>query len=272
MKVKTSTTIWQYILLTVVALVIAMPILAGLWVSFLSNDDVLNANYFHAHVGLQNYIDAFQTTPIFRYLLNSIWVSLITTVGQVLFAALAAYAFVFIKFPGKNIIFYAFIATMMLPFEAQLIPNFQTLRVLGMLNNYSGLTVPFFASAFGTFMLRQAFKQIPVELKDAADIEGVSHWRFLTKVVMPYAKTSVYTLASYAFLTTWNMYLWPLITSYNDNVRTAQIGLRQLKALESTNAWGLIMASAIIIVIPSVIVLFFSQKSFKRGLADGAIK
>ena len=212
-------------------------------------------------------------TPILRYLVNSFVVASLVMVGQVIFfSALAAYAFVFIPFKGKNVIFYAFIATMMLPFEAQLIPNFQTLRWLGFLNHYAALALPFFATAFGTFLLRQAFMQVPMALRESAQVEGIGHWQFLYRAVLPYAKTSLLTLAAYSFLTTWNMYLWPLITSYSDNVRTVQIGLRQLQATEAVNSWGLIMASAILMMIPSLAVLLLSQKAFKSGLIDGAVK
>lgn len=272
MKISRGKQFSSYTVLIVIAFIILLPILVGIWLSFLPSDDITAGNYFHSRLTWQNYADAFTTTPIVHYLLNSVWVSGLVMLGQVAFAALAAYAFVFIKFPAKNTIFYLFIATMMLPFEAQLIPNFQTLRNLGWLNNYAGLTIPFLASAFGTFLLRQAFLQIPTELKDAADLEGLGHWQFFTKIVIPYSRLSINTLAAYAFLTTWNMYLWPLITSFNDNVRTAQIGLKQLQSLDTVNSWGLIMASAVIIVLPSLIVLFISQKTFKTGLVDGAIK
>ena len=114
--------------------------------------------------------------------------------------------------------------------------------------------------------------QVPMALRESALVEGIGHGQFLYRAVLPYAKTSLLTLAAYSFLTTWNMYLWPLITSYSDNVRTVQIGLRQLQATEAVNSWGLIMASAILIMIPSLVVLLVSQKAFKSGLIDGAVK
>ena len=264
--------LWRYTLLIGLSVLIFAPVLVGIWVSFLPNTAILNGQYFSAALTLGNYTQALTQTPILRYLFNSFVVAGLVMVGQVIFSALAAYAFVFLPFKGKNVIFYAFIATMMLPFESQLIPNFQTLRWLGFLNHYAALALPSFATAFGTFLLRQAFMQVPMALRESAMVEGIGHGQFLYRAVLPYAKTSLLTLAAYSFLTTWNMYLWPLITSYSDNVRTVQIGLRQLQATEAVNSWGLIMASAILMMIPSLAVLFLSQKAFKSGLIDGAVK
>lgn len=272
MIIPTREKIWRYSLLMGLSLLIFAPVIVGTWVSLLPNTAILNGQYFAAALSLENYVQALTQTPILRYLVNSFVVASLVMVGQVIFSALAAYAFVFIPFKGKNVIFYAFIATMMLPFEAQLIPNFQTLRWLGFLNHYAALALPFFATAFGTFLLRQAFMQVPMALRESAQVEGIGHWQFLYRAVLPYAKTSLLTLAAYSFLTTWNMYLWPLITSYSDNVRTVQIGLRQLQATEAVNSWGLIMASAILMMIPSLAVLLLSQKAFKSGLIDGAVK
>ena len=272
MIITSNEKIWRYVLMIGLSLVLLIPLIVGVWVSLLPNNAILTGHYFTSQFTIDNYIQAITATPILRYLLNSLLVSAIVMVGQVVFSVLAAYAFVFIPFKGKQIIFYAFIGTMMLPFESQLIPNFQTLRWLGILNNYAALAIPFFATAFGTFLLRQTSMQVPLALRESAAIEGVGHFRFLYHAVIPYAKTSLFTLAAYSFLTTWNMYLWPLITSYSDNVRTAQIGLRQLQATEAVNSWGLIMASAILIMVPSLVVLLLSQRAFKSGLLDGAVK
>ncbi|QEA50145.1 carbohydrate ABC transporter permease [Leuconostoc lactis] len=272
MIIPTQEKIWRYTLLLCLSLLIFAPVLVGVWVSLLPNTAILNGQYLSTALSFDNYRQALTQTPILRYLFNSFVVASLVMVGQVVFSALAAYAFVFIPFKGKNVIFYAFIATMMLPFEAQLIPNFQTLRWLGFLNHYAALALPFFATAFGTFLLRQAFMQVPMALRESALVEGIGHGQFLYRAVLPYAKTSLLTLAAYSFLTTWNMYLWPLITSYSDNVRTVQIGLRQLQATEAVNSWGLIMASAILMMIPSLVVLLVSQTAFKSGLIDGAVK
>jgi len=177
-----------------------------------------------------------------------------------------------LKFKGRNILFMLVIGTMLIPWEATIIPNFHTIRDLGWVNDFRSLTVPFFAVAFGTFLLRQNFKQIPKELKEASDVAGISDFKFYLTVALPMAKSSLITLAAWAFLTSWNMYLWPLLVTTNDRVRTVQIGLRQTQAGEQLNDWGMVMAAAIMVVIPTLLVLFIGQKHLQKGLTEGAIK
>ena len=192
--------------------------------------------------------------------------------GQILVCAMAAYVFVFLPFKGSNLIFFFFISTMMIPWEATMIPNFLMIQSFGWTNTFMGLTFPFFASAFGTFLLRQHFMTIPYELYEAAQIGGVGKFTFFWKVVLPMSKTSVVTLGAYSFLTTWNMYLWPLLTTTNEKVRTVQIGIRQLQSNEGATDWGVVMAAVMIVIIPTLILLFLGQKQLQKGLSQGAIK
>jgi len=221
---------------------------------------------------LDNYLAVFNRFPLLNYLLNSLIISIAIMIGQLILCSLAAYAFVFMEFKGRDLLFFIFIATMMVPFEASVIPNFQTIRDLGLIDSYAGLTLPYFAMAFGTFLLRQNFKQIPKELKEAAEIAGMGHFKFYLRVVLPVAKTSLITLGAYGFLTSWNMYLWPLLATTNDTVRTVQIGLKQLQTQEQLNEWGVIMAGGVIVVLPTLILLFLGQKRLQQGLTEGAIK
>ncbi|KRM97236.1 sugar ABC transporter permease [Liquorilactobacillus aquaticus DSM 21051] len=262
----------RYIVLTILAAIILIPFLIGFWTSLLPTEDISKGSLWSTHISLDNYVTAFTQTPIIRYLLNSFIISLLTMLSQLFFCSTSAYAFVFLKFKGRNLLFYAFLATMMLPFEAEVIPNFTTVRNLNLLNHYSVMIIPFLTSAFGTFMLRQSFLQIPGELKEAADIEGLSHWKIYARIVLPYSRISLYTLAAYSFLTSWNQYLWPMLTTFSDNFRPVQDGLRQLQSQESFNNWGMIQASAAIVVIPTLVVLFFGQHFFKNGLNEGALK
>lgn len=207
-----------------------------------------------------------------KFLLNSFIVSTVIMLGQLILASLAAYAFVFMEFKGRDLLFFIFIGTMMVPFEASVIPNFHIIRDLNWIDTYPGLTVPFFATAFGTFLLRQNFKQIPKELREASLIEGIGDFKFFLTVVLPMAKSSLITLGAYGFLTSWNMYLWPLLATTNDSVRTVQIGLKQLQTQEQLNDWGMIMAGAVTVIIPTLILLFLGQKRLQKGLTEGAIK
>ncbi len=162
---------------------------------------------------LENYVKAFERLPLLKFLINSLIASLLIMIGQLVLSSLAAYAFVFLKFKGRDALFLLFIATMMIPFEASIIPNFQTIKGMNLINTYPGLALPFLATAFGIFLLRQTFKQIPKELKEASEIAGMGHFKFYVTVVLPVAKTSLVTLAMYSFLTAWNMYLWPLLST-----------------------------------------------------------
>lgn len=239
--------------------------------SFMSNKDIMTGS-FPTSLSFDNYVKAFGQFPLLKYLMNSLIISLVIMLGQLTLSSLAAYAFVFLEFKGRDLLFFVFIATMMVPFEASIIPNFHIIRDLGWIDTYPGLTVPFFAMAFGTFLLRQNFKQIPKELREASQIAGMGDFKFYLTVVLPVARTSLLTLGVYGFLTSWNMYLWPLLTTTNDNVRTVQIGLKQLQTQEQLNDWGVIMAGAVIVVIPTLILLFLGQSKLQKGLTEGALK
>ncbi|MCO7126192.1 carbohydrate ABC transporter permease [Sporolactobacillus shoreicorticis] len=261
-----------YTVLTILSLILFFPMLYALSASFMSAQEVLLGHFFPHQLHPENYLEAFRDVPLLRFLFNSIIISLIVTFGVLIVSGMAAYAFVFLHFRGRRLLFILFISTMMIPWETSMIPNFVTVQHLGWINRYAGLTVPFFASAFGTFLLRQYFKTIPEEMWEAAQISGIGHFRFFVKVVLPVSRTSLVTLGIYTFLTTWNTYLWPLLTTTDERVRPLQIGLRQLQSQETVNDWGVVMAAALIVVVPTLIVLFIGQKHLQQGLTDGALK
>jgi sn-glycerol 3-phosphate transport system permease protein len=271
MTMPLSKKIILYTLLFITGIFIFAPTIMAFVMSFMNNQDIMTGN-FPKTLSFDNYVKAFEQFPLFQYLLNSFIVAIIIMLGQLILSSLAAYAFVFLEFKRRDLLFYIFIATMMVPFEASVIPNFHIIRDLGWIDTYQGLSVPFFAMAFGTFLLRQNFKQIPKELKEASEIAGIGDLKFYLTVALPVAKTSLVTLGVYGFLTSWNMYLWPLLSTTNDTVRTVQIGLKQLQTQEQLNDWGVIMAGAIIVVIPTLILLFLGQKKLQKGLTEGALK
>jgi sn-glycerol 3-phosphate transport system permease protein len=263
--------IGRYTLLVGLGLIVIGPFILGLWTSLLPTA-AISKGALWGKLSFDNYVTAITTTPILRYLLNSFVIAVVTTISQLLFCSMSAYAFVFLKFKYQRPLFALFLITMMLPFEAEVIPNFATVRALGLLNHYAVMIVPFLTTAFGTFMLRQNFLQMPKELKEAADVEGLSHWQFYWRMTLPYAKISLLTLAAYSFLSSWNQYLWPMLTTFSDQFRPVQDGLRQLQGQETFNNWGMIQASAAIVVIPTLIVLLIGQHYFKAGLNEGAVK
>jgi sn-glycerol 3-phosphate transport system permease protein len=224
----------------------------------------------HAPV-LDNYVEALTKAPLARFLLNSAVQSGAVTLGQLLTSSLAAFAFAFLDFPGRRALFFAFLATLMVPLEVTLIPNYLTIRALGWLDTYPALVAPFLATAFGTFLLRQFFLTIPRELADAARIDGCSRRRFLWTIVLPLARPALATLAIYAFLSTWNQYLWPLLVVNSTAMRTVQIGLALLQSQESVS-WGLVTAGVVIMVAPTAVVFLLGYRHVVRGLTAGAVK
>ncbi|KYG33240.1 carbohydrate ABC transporter permease [Priestia endophytica] len=261
-----------YTLLIISALVIFFPIFYAISVSFMSEGDVRARKLWPSDFTFSNYGSALEQMPLLHYLKNSFIVSSVVMIGQLILSSLAAYTFAFLQFKGRNVLFFIFISTMLIPWEATMIPNFLMVQGLGWTNSYAGLTIPFFATAFGIFLLRQHFLTVPYELREASLIEGLGHFGFLTRVVVPYCKTSFITLGVYSFLTTWNMYLWPLLVTSDDSARTVQIGMKQLRSQEVATDWRGVMAGATIIVIPTLILLFLGQKQLQQGLTKGAIK
>ena len=266
-------TVWAYALLAVAAVLIAFPLLLALSYSFMSASEI--ATYppplIPSAPSLNNYATVLDTIPIGRYLLNSFIVSTAVVIGQLITASFAAYAFAFLVFRGRNVLFFLFLSTLMIPWEATIIPNYMTIRSLGWLDTYQGLAVPFMATAFGTFLLRQAFLQIPRELWDSARIDGASSFRFLRSMVVPLARPALGTVAIYGFLSTYNQYFWPLLVTNERLMRTTQVGIAQLRD-EETLRWGLIMAGVIMVALPTLALLVLGQRQLIRGLTAGAVK
>lgn len=205
-----------------------------------------------------------------KFVLSGI-VTLIIVSAQLLTSVLAAYAFSFLEFPLKRTLFVVFMATLMLPLEVTLIPNVQTIRAWDWLNSYPGLVAPFLATAFGTFLIRQGFMGIPLDLKDAAALDGFGHLAFLRRVAIPVTRPVIASFAVIAFLSAWNQYTWPRAVVTEDRWQTVQIGLKSLAAskVEQNNIG---FAAAIIAAIPVLILLIVLQRQLIRGLTAGAVK
>ncbi len=273
MRVSPARRALVYLLLALASLAVVFPLLLALSYSFMSESEI--ATYppplLPGAPTLDNYARVIATIPIGRYLLNSFVVSALVVLGQIITASLAAFAFVFLEFRWKTALFFIFLSTLMVPWEATIIPNYMTIRDLGWLDTYQGLAVPFMATAFGTFLLRQSFLQIPRDLRDAAVIDGAGPLRLLAMVVIPLARPALGTVAVYGFLSTWNQYFWPLLVTNQTLMRTTQIGVVQLR-FEETLRWGLVMAGVMMIALPTLALLVMGQRQLVRGLTAGAVK
>lgn len=263
--------ILTYITLVLLALVTAFPVLYAISVSLMSQADFNAGAFIPRTFTPQNYISAFTSFPLLRYLVNSVIMSLLVTIALLITSSMAAFAFTFVQFRGRALFFALIISTMMIPWEATIIVNFQTIRDLGWLNTFAGLSVPYFALAFGIFLLRQAFLTLPRDLYEAATIDGCSRRRFFVTMVLPLSRPMLATLAVYGFLTTWNRYLWPLLVTSDDRVRTVQIGLKMMQGEEMT-AWPVVMAAVVLVIIPTIAVLVIGIRGLQRGLTSGSLK
>lgn len=223
-------------------------------------------------LNLDNVEGVLRAVPLVRMYGNSVIMAGVITASQLLTSALAAYAFVFLRFRGSAVLFALFLATLMVPAEATFIPNFLTISEWGLHNTYLGLVLPFLAYAFGTFLLRQSFKQFPTELYDAARMDGMGHLRFLWTILLPLNKPALTAVAVYVFITSWNMYFWPLIITRSTEMQTLQIGLYTLTSAVDAGSSGLMLAAAALSVLPTLALVLFGQRFIIRGLTAGAVK
>ena len=225
-----------------------------------------------------NYVRAWQAAPFARYFANSIIIALAVTVGTLATSSLAAFAFARIRFPARDALFALYLSSMMIPHQMTIIPSFLVLRDFGDispalgLDTYFALIAPFIAGAFGVFLLRQSFLTIPNELEDAARLDGCGKLGFLVRIVIPLSRPALATLALFTFMANWNSYLWPLIVTNSNEMRTVQIGLKYFVGQEGGSQWSLLMAAAVFITLPIILVYLLVQNQFVRGIAGTGIK
>jgi sn-glycerol 3-phosphate transport system permease protein len=261
----------RYALLAVVTFLVLFPIYTTVIASLKPSDEVLRNPLLPGSFTLDVLRDAWSDGHLGRYLLNSFVVAAVVTVVQIVTSVLSAYAFAMVDFIGRGVLFVVFLATLLVPLEATLVVNRRTVDSLGWLNSYQGLAVPFLATAFGTFLMRQVFLGMPRDLRDAASIDGAGHLRFLRHVALPLVRPTLGALALFSFLSSWNQYLWPNLITTEDDMNTVQSGLRLLRQ-SSFDQPNLLMAGTIIAAIPIFAVLLVFQRQLVRGLTAGAVK
>jgi sn-glycerol 3-phosphate transport system permease protein len=277
----------RYLVLTFLSLIVLIPVYIAVVSSVLVSPGQLTTEppalwptelpfgWFERFTGGPPQWDSYETAwdrmNMATYLRNSFIVTAIIVTGQVATSILAGYAFAVLEFPLKRALFLTFLATMMVPFEVTIITNLTTVTDLGWYNTYAGLAVPFLATGFGAFLLRQAFLQIPHDLKDAAAVDGYGHLRFLFRVAVPLARPMIAALTVFSFLAAWNQYLWPLLVTADADLRTVQIGLQSLRDSTPTS-FNVRFAGTLLAVLPLLVLLIVFQKQLIRGLTAGAVK
>ena len=229
------------------------------------NEAFLARRFPLSQITLNNYAEVFRVLPFGRYFLNSVIVTVSVTVLQILISSLAAFAFARLRFRGREAIFLLYLATLMIPVQVTLIPNFLIIRNFGWYNTYLALIAPGLFSALSTFLLRQYYRGIPLDLDEAARMDGASSLRIWWQVIIPLSWPVMAALAIFTFQATWNDFLWPLIVTGSDEMRTIPIGLAYLVGQYST-AWNLLMAGSMLALLPVLVIYLLAQKTFVQGI------
>ncbi len=263
------------IALVIMSLAILLPILLAITMSLKTPGEVFSypPKIFPHTFYFKNYLKVFQNVNMGRFLLNSFIMASIIMVGKTFFGVLAGYAFANFQFKGSKLLFGILFLTLFMPAELlMVVPLFMLMRHLHWVNTYWALTVPFLASATSTFLMRQHFLTIPKDLEDAARIDGAGPMKFLFQILVPISKSMIGAVAVINFVYAWNLYLWPLIVTNSNDMKTVQVGLKMLMSNQSSNDWGVIMAGTLIALAPALLLFFFVQKLFVRGIASSGLK
>lgn len=261
------------LLKTALGLVFISPLIIGVLFSFQSEQEL---GTYPLHLlsrapTLQNYMEVIQSVPLFSYLKNSAVVCLISIAAQILIACLAAYAFIFFEFPMKKLLFSLVLATTMIPGEVVVITNYTTIQSLRLTNTYAGLVVTSLISGTSIFLMRQFFKTIPIDYKEAAVLDGCGEIRFLFHIILPMSKPTISSLAVYLFVQIYNQFFWPLLVTNTEKMRTIQIGISMLVTGDVVN-YGHILAGAVIAIIPALLIYIFCQDYMISGMTSGGLK
>jgi len=267
-----------YLILILGAIVAILPFFWMVSTSLMTLGETINRQWLPKVPQFENYSEAWTGARFAKYFVNSVIITFVTIAGLLTTSILSGYAFGRIKFFGKNVLFALLLATMMIPESVTMIPNFLMIRgdILPLpggswLNTLPALTVPFIANAFSIFLLRQFFMKIPDELWDAARMDGAGHFRFLIQICLPISKAPVLTVMIFAFIGSWNAFLWPLLVTTKAVWRPLMVGLWTFVS-EAGPQTNLLMAGAVITIIPILILYFLTQKQFTEGIATTGLK
>lgn len=259
-------------------LIVGFPIYIALVTSSHSADELLKAPipWWPGHSFFSNYkavlfngLNITGEQPIFWMLANSFIMALCVAVGKIVFAIMSAFSVVYCRFPWKRTCFWLIFITLMLPVEVRIVPTFEVVAKLGLLNSFAGLSFPLLASATATFLFRQFFLTIPPEMVEAARLDGAGVWRFLWDMVLPLSRTNIAALFIVMFIYGWNQYLWPLVATTQGNMNTIVMGMQQLANIaDQLPQWNYVMAIAILAMLPPVLVVIAMQGLFEKGLLE----
>jgi multiple sugar transport system permease protein len=264
-----------YFVLILIAASMLIPFWAMLSLSFSPNNQIFSypPSIFPKHLTLHNYFSVFSAIPVARYFFNSLIVAVVTTLGQVIISAFAGYAFARLKFKGSNFLFFIILITMMVPPQVNIIPLFFLMREMHLIDTYQALIIPGFFGGFGIFMFRQFFLSFPKELEESSTIDGCNIFETFTKIALPLALPTIATLAIFTFISSWNSFMWPLIVTNSDAMRTLPVGLAQFKgSFREITDWGDLLACSVICTIPAIMIFLAGKKYFINDMLQGGLK
>lgn len=265
-----------YLGLALVVSIIGLPLLWMVLASFKESAEIyqIPVTWIPQRPTLMNYPDAWNAVPFATYFRNSIFTTACAAGSKVLLAISCAYALVYVKAPKrlKDVTFVVILTALMVPAQVTIVPNYITMSHLDWVNTYQGIILPNAATAFGTFMLRQYYMGLPHEVIEAAEMDGATHMQRLWLVVVPMAQPAIVTVGIFAVVSEWNDFLWPMIVTNSNDMRTLPIGLFGLFQTEGMQNWGIIMAGTVFVVLPVIVLFIRTQKWIVDGIAAGAVR
>lgn len=273
MKRKTANVAYQIFCLLLGFLII-FPIIYAFLVSFMGQREVLTRGIHLIPNQLQfdNYKEALRRASLLRYMFNSLVLAGTSSAVRIVIASLAAFSFAFFDYKGKNVLFMLCMTTMMIPRDVVLITNYKTVATLGLTDTYLGMMVAFLVSVMNIFMFRQYYLTFSKDLYDASKVDGCSNLYFFLKILFPLSKPVISTVYISSFVSTWNTYLWPMLVTNSDKMRTVQVGITMLNSKDGGTVYGPIMAGAVMVLVPTVIVFAVFQKQIVGGMMTGSVK
>lgn len=252
----------EYAGLAALVLLFVLPFLWMLATSVKAIDETMTypPRFIPSSLHFENFANAWKSGPFLKFLLNSLVITLTVMLLQFVFTVPAAYAFARRKFRGKNLFFGLTLVTLMIPTQLIFVPMFLMFSKVGLINSYASMIAPFAASAFGIFLLRQRFMQVPEELLEAARLDGAGEFRIIMRIMLPMAKPAIVTILLLTFISRWNDYFWPMAMSTDDSVRTLAVGIAMLRETEGAASWNTLMAGNVILVLPILILFALAQR------------
>lgn len=279
LKVKNEiklTSILYQLLCIVVGITLMIPLVYAILISFMPHSEILTTELklFPSEFGyLENYAIVFEQTKVFRFMINSLIMAYVSSSVRIFVASLAAYSFAFFEYKGKQVLFFLVVGSMIIPADVLVVQNYFTVAEMGLINTYLGMVVVFFISGMNIFIMRQSFLSFSKSIHEAALVDGCGNFKFYVRILMPSNRPIIITVFISSFVGTWNTYLWPLLVTNVDEMRTAQVAITMLNINEgSSYGPGAVMAAAVVILIPSVFIFLVFQRKIVGGFMAGAVK